>query len=116
MIARPPFINMFGCMQHPLLYSDCFQLFQDEVLDVLFHTVPIRVAFGYIDSPRVLAEFLRVHDEVHGKDQRRLMKLEVVDRPKYLRYLTKLDRFMERRWRALEAEEHVSVEIVSEGR
>ena len=45
------------------------------------------------------------------------MKLKVVvDRPdEYLDYNMKFIRFMERRWRTLEAAERVSVEIVGEG-
>ena len=113
-IANPPHIDWQGNLCGTILSDELVQI-RDEVLDVRFHTVPLRIPFSWIHSSRPLreAEFLKVHDQVHGKDKRGRMKLQVIDRP----FTTRKEEIllMDRKWRMFEAVEGIPIEIEDEG-
>lgn len=90
----PPYINQYGRLHHKLL-SESLLAIRGEVLDVIFHTVPIEVSKLYVDfwHPSLKPDFVKMHDAVHGRHQRHRVQL----RPSVERSRSRFLELVERR-------------------
>lgn len=91
----PPYINQYGRLHHKLLSKKLLAI-RGDVLDVIFHTVPIRVPKLYVDfwHPSTKPDFVKMHDAVQGIYQRHRVQLRPSverSRSRFLELVERLD-------------------------
>ena len=76
LVATPPRINRSGQIKHVLIDNQ-LTFIRNLVLDVLFHTTAIKISSTSLRSDSGLPDFLSIHDQIHGQQKRRLIRLKV---------------------------------------
>ena len=95
-VATPPQIDIIGKLHHPLLHT-CHSHVHRVTLDVILHMSFLTVSIRCMEYWRALEKqpvglpFLKLHDQIHGKQKRHLMTLRVVGGGSTIR--------VEREWR-----------------